>query len=99
MKTKRKKKAAAKKTCDHKWEWLDCGEAVVCRKCDCYSQDINDAPFGESKLLYMELARHRAEVSKLEKTSRFRFQVALTGWAFAACLVVIILVAKAEGWL
>lgn len=66
---------AVKKECKHKWEWLDCEEALVCTNegCNAYTKDINMAPFGESTLLYRQrefyikkLEEMNTKISKLD---------------------------------
>ena len=92
----KKKKVKKKKACDHKWVWLDCHEGLVCERpcCNMYTRDINKAPFGETKLIYMEMAHHKKQVRELTSSRNFWQTVAIMGWVLAATLVGLILFAK-----
>lgn len=74
---------AKKKECKHVWVWLDCNEGLICTNegCGAYSTNINDAPYGENKLLYIEMQNHRRKVEKLNiQISKLQIWCGV-GWA------------------
>jgi len=91
-----KQKQQQRKKCKHKWEWLDCDEALVCWKCNSYTKDLNVAPFGESKLLYMEMEAHREQKKELITANSKMQIVAGIGWAFFFATLVCLLVLRVQ---